>query len=97
MTDENREKLHSIANHYGCKQLGILQEECAELIQAVSKLNRADGWENKKAAQENVAKEIADVLIMCEQVAYLKGIGRDVDRIICEKIDRQLKRIGEGR
>lgn len=45
-------------------QLGVLQEECAELIQAVSKLKR----EPSPESLSNLAEEIADVEIMIEQV-----------------------------
>ena len=37
--------------------------------------------------------EIADVLIMCEQLMYLEGCGGDVMRIVGEKLTRQMERI----
>ncbi len=49
-------------------QLGMLQEECAELIVAVSKVER-----RKSGALENLAEEMADVQIMIEQIKLLVG------------------------
>ena len=75
------EQLQKIAQHYGAEhQLPILQEECAELIQAVSKLLRAwkDGDEGMKdALLVHITEEIADVEIMLEETIYLTGISRD--------------------
>jgi NTP pyrophosphatase (non-canonical NTP hydrolase) len=49
-------------------QLGMLQEECAELIAAVSKVTR-----RKPGAVELLAEEMADVEIMLEQVKTFAG------------------------
>jgi len=46
-------------------QIGVAQEECAELIQALSKYVR------NKGNLDNVAEEIADVEIMCEQLRII--------------------------
>ena len=51
-------------------QLGMLQEECAELIMAVNKVNR-----RKTGAWENMIEELADVELMCEQIGTY--VGRD--------------------
>ena len=43
-----------------------------------------------------IIEEMADVLIMMEQVIYLSGIDRkDIDDCIQYKLDRQMKRIKE--
>lgn len=43
-----------------------------------------------------IIEEMADVLIMMEQVVYLSGIDRkDIDECIQYKLDRQIKRIKE--
>jgi len=47
----------------------ILQEECAELIQAISKVKRFGLQENK----DNLLQEVADVLCMIN-LAFDKGI-----------------------
>lgn len=57
--------------HYGDKkQLLQACEECAELIQAISKVTRYTG----KSYVDGVCEEIADVMIMCEQVRRIFGI-----------------------
>ena len=92
------DRLKTIADHYGLdSQLNILQEELAELIQAVSKYRRGD--------PSHIIEEIVDVEIMLGQINYLLGLfifvnGRLYDckdkTVIREtKIRRQLKRIDE--
>ena len=49
-------------------QLDMVEEECAELIQAVCKRKR--GIDNK----DNLVDEIADVEIMLEQLKYISLI-----------------------
>ena len=86
-------RLNQIADHYGLSaQLDILQEECAELIQAVSKFRRTK--------TSDIIEEIADVYIMLDQVVYLlnKNVETvDVEEFIAywmeKKIRRQLERI----
>ena len=88
------DRLKTIAEHYGLdSQLNILQEELAELIQAVSKYRRGD--------PSHILEEIADVEIMLDQVKYLLG-NPEIPRVVVEKfikiiredkIKRQLERI----
>lgn len=86
-------RLNQIADHYGLSaQLDILQEECAELIQAVSKFRRTQN--------SDIVEEIADVYIMLNQVVYLlnKNVETvDVEEFVAcwmeKKIRRQLERI----
>lgn len=86
----NDDRLKVIADHYGLDgQLGILQEECAELIQAVSKYRRGT-W--KKI---HVVEEMADTIIMIEQIAYLLKAEKDIDYTIKWKTTRQMNRIME--
>lgn len=87
-------RVFTIADHYGlASQLNILQEELAELIQAVSKYRRGD--------PSHIIEEIADVEIMLDQVVYLldKTSSVDIDQFIGlyieKKLRRQLKRIKE--
>ena len=87
------ERIKKIADHYGLNsQLNILQEELAELIQAVSKYRRGDS--------SHIIEEIVDVEIMLDQIKYLLGLFiivdcRHYDFIRETKIRRQLKRIDE--
>lgn len=87
-------RVFTIADHYGLEsQLNILQEELAELIQAVSKYRRGD--------PSHIIEEIADVEIMLDQVVYLldKKTSVDTEQLIGlhieKKLRRQLKRIKE--
>lgn len=85
------ERLKQIADHYGLySQLSILQEECAELIQAASKYKRNRLIDD----YQHIVEEIADVEIMIAQVKYLlKMPNYHVDGVKEEKITRQLERI----
>lgn len=84
-------RIIQIANHYGyTAQSDIIIEECAELTQAICKLRRA--WSNERL--ENVKEELADVLIMARQLRVMLGAD-DIDRIIGEKLDRQIERIND--
>ena len=84
-------RIIQIANHYGyTAQSDIIIEECAELTQAICKLRRA--WSNERL--ENVKEELADVLIMARQLRVMLGAD-DIDRIIGEKLDRQIERIAD--
>lgn len=79
-----------ILNHYGVKnQEEMMIEECAELIVALR--HEARG----RAELDEVIEELADVLIMAQQLRIAYGYER-VDAKIAEKLKRQLKRI-EGK
>lgn len=87
------DRLKQIAEHYGLdEQLNILQEECAELIQAVNKYRRT--------RTTAIVEEMADVYVMLAQITYLlnKEVAScDVEEYISlwmeKKIRRQLERI----
>lgn len=98
VSDLNKEN----AKYYGYEaQSNQLVEECAELIQAVSKYRRAVTGlgqpvdEHKKAvALENLIEEIGDVEIMLEQVKYLLQIPEDdLDAVKLFKVNRTRERI----
>lgn len=85
------EKIHYIADHYGLEpQMRMCQEECAELIQAINKYFRK-GEDDEEAMQ--VAEEMADVIIMCQQLQYLLDCSEVVQEIADEKLNRQIERI----
>lgn len=74
-----------IIKHYGVEIQGtVCMEECAELIQAISKAKRGKFDEN------NMTEEIADVLICIE---ILKQIYNIPDYSIKNWIERKQKRI----
>ena len=83
-------RIMEIADHYGIeKQLHQLAEECSELAVEASHSAR-------KGVTVKIIEEMADVLLMIEQVVYLANIAiEDIDECIKFKIDRQLERIKE--
>jgi len=86
MTNEEKEEIYQKAlNSYGFDaQLDQLTEECGELITACNKLRKG---------QEGVPliiDEIADVIIMCEQIMYTMIIENKVNKRINFKLE-QLK------
>ena len=94
MTDTQKTRCRKIAEHYGeSAQLSILQEECAELIQAVSKIRRC-----VPNAYDNYIDEIADVSIMIEQmISFMDNEDKNaLYQKINEKLERQLDRIAKG-
>lgn len=86
-----------IANVYGEEeQLIKTAEETAELAQAAIKHRHSlisNDAESKSKSRQHLAEEIADVLIMIEQITYAEGFEDDVRKIIDEKIRRQIDRI----
>lgn len=81
-------RIEQIAAHYGfTSQADMLCEESAEYMVALNKLRRG-----KAEAYDNIKEEVADVLIMARQMRYLLGY-ENIDRIINEKLNRQVRRI----
>jgi len=68
-------------------QLIILIEECGELIHATTKYMR------EITNRDQIIEEIADVLIMIEQVACSLAIHRQVTRAKIDKIERLKERL----
>ena len=88
------EKIEKIVSHYGADvQMGIAQEECAELIQAISKLRRRGMTPETRG---HLAEEIADTLIVCLQMLDAFGLAAEMWEILDRKLDRQLERIARG-
>lgn len=82
--------IQEIAEYYGeASQMGVLQEECSELIKTVSKYLRY-GTDDKKS---DIAEEIADVEIMTEQIKYLLNLHGCVQAQKEYKLARTLDRI----
>lgn len=92
MTEQETNKaIGEIAEHYGVKAQSMQTcEECAELIQAVSKLTRGV-TETRILA---LVEEIADVRIMMYQMMQFYGIPEtEISNHVEEKLKRQLERI----
>lgn len=91
MNSQDTAALKSIADHYGEEsQLIKLQEECGELWGAIHDFVK-DGYELPD--YDHVCEEIADVLLMVEQIVYLLDAEDDVSTQKTRKIERQLERI----
>ena len=72
-------------------QLGMIIEECAELIKAVCKFIRNDELiENPKKEKDinHIVEEMVDIVIMCEQFLYIFKKGKEFYHIRREKMDR---------
>lgn len=80
-------KAQVIADHYELKNQTVkAMEELAELIQALSKGERAA-----------ILEEMADVCVMLEQMMYFYDIGKiELETVMDIKMDRQLHRMKEG-
>jgi len=80
-TQREKELIKRAVELYGPEsQFGMLVEECAEVIQAISKRNR--GYNS------NIAEEIADVLIVIDSVVDVLDISNQVQQIREYKINR---------
>lgn len=73
----------------------MCMEECAELVQAISKVMRAKTDAEKDKARTNLLMEIADVLISIDLLQMTEEFGSDeVMAAVDEKMLRNLARIG---
>ena len=85
----DEEKVKRIADYYGWNnQLKQLAEECSELsVESLHYIKEGRGI-------ERISEEMADVLIMIQQIIYLIGHGYgDIEKYAEFKLDRQLSRI----
>lgn len=90
-------RLKLIADHFGLdNQLLKTQEELAELIQAIAKLNTKEAKDVIEARLfiDQVAEEIADVEILFAQLKCLFGCSLEYEINLAKerKIERTLKR-----
>lgn len=77
--------------YYGAEiQSTVCMEECAELIQAISKVKRG------KINRDNMIEEIADVLICIEMLKQMYMISDEkINKWIEKKQEREAERIGD--
>ena len=75
--------------HYGADlQTVVCMEECAELIQAISKMKR--GKDNRN----NLIEEVADVMICIEILKQVYGISdNEIQNYVCKKQNRSIERM----
>jgi len=74
-------------------QVDMAIEEMSELTKALLKERRANGTPDVHRALYNVYEEMADVLIMLEQMLMVFGGREDVQKSINEKTDRLAERL----
>ena len=92
---EKMNKAKQIADHYGlASRMAIAQEECAELIQAISKVRRAemagDYGVNYVVARTNLSEKMADVANLLMQLTHLLNNKPMVEFWLEQKLDRTL-------
>jgi len=95
----------AIAEYGDDEQMRIAQEECAELIQAISKYHRAqmstDRRHRKKdieRAEKQLIEEIADVSIMIDQLKLMiHGNHNDVRAAKVERIGARLEKAADAK
>lgn len=79
----NQNKIEQIFNHYGADhQIDKACEELQELI---------DALRNPNATADNVCEEIADVMVMLEQLKYIFDCGKRAEEIAECKMERTMK------
>lgn len=86
------DKIKRIAHHYGFRHQAIkAAEESSELSVALCKLV---GGEGGRAA---VVEEMADVMIMVEQMQYLMRVNNaELREVMTDKVERQLGRMKDN-
>jgi len=91
------EKIKLIADTYGYgPQSRQLIEEMAECTVAINKLWRnRKNKKQKKKWRKRLISELADVLIMANQMLHLLGCGKEIEKEIDFKLNRQLNRINK--
>ena len=85
----------NIKEHGVAFETVIAMEECAELIQAISKVKRY-GFVGEY--RDNLIEEIADVSIVIREIMMIFGISvGDINEVIDSKIQRIKSRLEERR
>lgn len=89
-----KEDLLKIIKHYGIeKQLKYIHSEYFELDEAIINYEWAES-EYGRCKKDNIAGEIADIMVMLKQFQYLYEIeDKQIEDIMKYKIKRQLERI----
>lgn len=92
MTKEEKDLYKRNIEYHGTEQETIIaMEECAELIQAISKCKR---YGCVKEFRDNLIEEIADVMFVIDEMKLIYNISdEDIQNIKQYKQDRQNYRI----
>lgn len=94
-----KEKFLKIINHYGIKkQLKYIHSEYYELDEAILKNEEREYFIKSIGYTNDIAEEIADIMVMLKQIQYYYNIEDiAIEKIMQYKIDRQLERIKDDR
>ena len=97
-----KEKVRKILEFYGPDaQIRQCIEEMAELTQALCKYERVRGngqptTMTEEECYNNIVEEIADVQVMLEQMKMYFLCSTQVEKIMEQKVERQLERMGNA-
>lgn len=88
------DKLKKIINNYGpINQARKFNEECYELTEAIFDYEYT-GVANNQKLIEHIGEEIADVMVLLEQIKLYYGISsEEITKTFWSKVDRQLERM----
>lgn len=97
VNDKQKQQIEKIAIHYSePRQIAKSIEEFAELQQVLAKYMAKGG--TYKDYKKNLMGELADTIIMLNQIIFLEGVDEDgISDCITFKINRQLERINNER
>ena len=88
-----------VISFYGAEKQSMVHcEECAELIQAISKMRRVkDAGKDDSEAYYNLVEEMADVLVVLEQLQEMYDIpNTEIQSMVFKKCRRQEARIHDA-
>ena len=88
-----------VISFYGAEKQSMVHcEECAELIQAISKMRRVkDAGKDDSEAYFNLVEEMADVLVVLEQLQEMYDIpDTEIQSMVFKKCRRQEARIHDA-
>ena len=86
---ERRELYETALTKWGVEnQLWMVTEECGELLNAIGKIRR------ERVTRGDVITELADVTIMCEQIAQYMGYD-DYTKEMERKLERLKERLAK--
>lgn len=96
LSNKSHVTIEKSIEHYGKELQSIVcMEECAELIQAISKIQRKGLNDELK---NHLAEEIADVMICVKMLRIMYRItDNEVSEWINYKIERQQERMNDGK
>lgn len=88
----NQEKCYELLNIYGpWPQLMMVIEECSELQKECCKMFR-QRESNAFVPTQGVVEELVDVIVMCEKLRLMCGLGDEIDELAGRKLKRAVER-----